>query len=97
MKRLTFVLSTFLPPHADKNLRQIFASHGIGGLVGNILTALFAQKSIAAYDGAVIRGGWLDCNYMQLAYHLANSSAGLSYSFVMTVSGGFFPEWSVSY
>jgi ammonia channel protein AmtB len=33
---------------------KIFASHGIGGIAGNILTALFAQKSIAAADGTVI-------------------------------------------
>jgi Amt family ammonium transporter len=65
---------------------QIFASHGIGGLVGNILTALFAEKAIAAYDGTVINGGWLDHHYIQLAYHLADSSAGLAYAFIMTVS-----------
>lgn len=63
---------------------DIFASHGIGGLVGNILTALFAQKSIAAYDGTIINGGWIDRHYVQLAYHLADSSAGLAYSFFMT-------------
>jgi Amt family ammonium transporter len=27
---------------------KIFASHGTGGIVGNFITALFAQKSIAA-------------------------------------------------
>jgi len=63
---------------------DIFASHGIGGIVGNILTALFAQKSIAAADGTVIAGGWLDRHYIQLAVHLADSSAGLAYSFIMT-------------
>ena len=42
-------------------LLQIFASHAIGGLVGNILTALFAQASIAGSDGyTLIDGGWLD-------------------------------------
>lgn len=72
------VNSLFSP--ADKNLRQIFASHGIGGPVGNILTAVFAQKSIAAYDGVVTKRGRLDLNCMQLAYHLDNSSAGIAYS-----------------
>jgi len=65
---------------------DIFASHGIGGLVGNILTALFAQKSIAALDGSTINGGWLDHHYLQLAIHLADSSAGLAYSFIMTTA-----------
>jgi len=64
---------------------DIFASHAIGGVVGNILTALFAQASVASFDGFTsIPGGWLDHHYIQLGWHLADSVAGLSYSFVMT-------------
>ena len=66
---------------------QIFATHAIGGVVGNILTGIFAQSSVAGLDGiAQIPGGWLDHHYVQLAIQLADSSAGMSYSFVMTVS-----------
>jgi Amt family ammonium transporter len=64
---------------------QIFASHAIGGIVGNLLTGLFAQSSIASFDGsAPILGGWLDHNYRQLGIQLADSVSGLAYSFVMT-------------
>ncbi|KAG6897484.1 hypothetical protein C0992_001089 [Termitomyces sp. T32_za158] len=64
---------------------DIFASHAIGGVVGNILTALFAQASVAHFDGfTVIPGGWFDHHYVQLGYQIADSVAGLSYSFVMT-------------
>ncbi|EIM87658.1 ammonium transporter [Stereum hirsutum FP-91666 SS1] len=64
---------------------DIFAVHTIGGIVGNILTGLFAQASVAGFDGvAVIPGGWLDHNYIQLGYQLADSTSGLAYSFVMT-------------
>jgi Amt family ammonium transporter len=64
---------------------DIFASHAIGGIVGNILTGFFAQASVAGFDGiTVIPGGWLDHHYIQLGYQLADSVAGLSYSFVMT-------------
>ncbi|KAF8157217.1 ammonium transporter [Crassisporium funariophilum] len=64
---------------------DIFATHGVGGIVGNLLTGLFAQASVAGFDGfSVITGGWLDKNYIQLAYQLADSVAGVSYSFVMT-------------
>ena len=67
--------------------QQIFASHAIGGVVGNILTALFAQASVAGFDGFTeIPGGWLDRHWIQLPKHLADSAAGLGYSFVMTVS-----------
>jgi len=63
----------------------IFATHAIGGIVGNICTALFAQARVAAYDGfTVISGGWLDHHWIQLPWHIADSTAGLSYSFAMT-------------
>ncbi|KAI0766312.1 ammonium transporter [Irpex lacteus] len=64
---------------------DIFASHAIGGIIGNLLTGLFAQASVAGFDDiAVIPGGWLDHHYIQLAYQLADSAAGFGYSFVMT-------------
>ena len=64
---------------------DIFAVHGVGGLVGNILTAFFAADYIAHLDNVqVIKGGWLNQNWMQLAYQLADSAAGGSYSFVVT-------------
>ncbi|KAF8884088.1 ammonium transporter [Gymnopilus junonius] len=64
---------------------DIFASHAVGGIVGNILTALFAQASVAGFDGFTeIPGGWLDHHWIQLPKHLADSAAGLGYSFVMT-------------
>ncbi|KAF9240407.1 ammonium transporter AmtB-like domain-containing protein [Melanogaster broomeanus] len=64
---------------------DIFASHAVGGIVGNVLTGLFAQASVAGADGiTVIPGGWLDHNYRQLGIQLADSVSGLSYSFVMT-------------
>ncbi|KAF7794031.1 hypothetical protein EIP86_005159 [Pleurotus ostreatoroseus] len=70
--------------HYDDCL-DIFASHGIGGMIGNVLTALFAQASVAGFDGiTVIDGGWIDHHYIQLGYQIADSMAGFGYSFVMT-------------
>ncbi|CCM05350.1 uncharacterized protein FIBRA_07564 [Fibroporia radiculosa] len=64
---------------------DIFASHAIGGVVGNVLTGLFAQSSVAGFDAiTVIPGGWLDHHYVQLGYQLADSVSGMSYSFVVT-------------
>ncbi|KAF8068037.1 ammonium transporter [Lyophyllum atratum] len=64
---------------------DIFASHAIGGIVGNIMTALFAQASVASFDGfTVIKGGWFDHHWVQLGYQVADSMAGLGYSFVVT-------------
>ncbi|KAI1302548.1 hypothetical protein EDD11_005594 [Mortierella claussenii] len=64
---------------------DVFAVHGVGGIVGNILTGIFAQSSIAALDGStVIPGGWLDRHWIQVGYQLADSSAGLAWSFGVT-------------
>ncbi|KAM6492039.1 ammonium transporter [Amanita muscaria] len=70
--------------HVDDTL-DIFASHAIGGVVGNILTAFFTQHSVLSFDGiATNPGGWFDHNWIQLGIQLADSVAGLSYSFTMT-------------
>ncbi|KAF4123418.1 ammonium transporter, Amt family [Geosmithia morbida] len=64
---------------------DIFAVHGVGGLVGNVLTALFAADYVAALDGVSrIDGGWLNRHWIQLAYQLADSFTGMAYSFAAT-------------
>ncbi|KAK7735650.1 ammonium transporter Amt1 [Cytospora paraplurivora] len=64
---------------------DIFAEHGVGGIVGNLLTALFASNYIAHLDGSTeIAGGWLNHNYVQLGYQIADCCAGFSWSFVVT-------------
>nr|POE49350.1 ammonium transporter 1 [Quercus suber] len=65
---------------------DIFAVHGIGGFIGNICTAFFAADYIAHLDGtSVIAGGWLNHHWIQLGYQIADSVAGGTYSFIMTV------------
>lgn len=64
---------------------DIFAVHGVGGLVGNVLTAFFAADYIAHLDGVTeISGGWLNQHWIQLGYQLADSVSGGVYSFTMT-------------
>ncbi|KAI8966186.1 ammonium transporter [Daldinia sp. FL1419] len=64
---------------------DIFAVHGIGGIIGNLLTGIFAADYIAALDGFTeIPGGWINHNYVQLGYQIADCVAGFSYSFVLT-------------
>jgi Amt family ammonium transporter len=59
---------------------DVFAVHGVGGIVGNLLTGIFAQKKYA--DG--IEGGWLDGHYMQIVHQLADTCAGFGWSFCIT-------------
>jgi ammonium transporter, Amt family len=64
---------------------DIFAVHAVGGFVGNILTAFFAVDWVAHLDNIqVIKGGWLNQNWIQLAYQLADSVCGGAYSFAGT-------------
>lgn len=61
---------------------DIFAEHGVGGIVGNILTAFFAADYIAHLDGVTeIKGGWINHNWVQLGYQVADSVAGFAYAF----------------
>ncbi|KAJ3012342.1 hypothetical protein HKX48_006328 [Thoreauomyces humboldtii] len=59
--------------------------HGVGGYVGGILTGVFAQKWIAALDGSVIEGGWLDGNFIQVGYQLAASTTIAAWSFFVSL------------
>ncbi|CAG8538646.1 1017_t:CDS:2 [Ambispora gerdemannii] len=64
---------------------DVFAVHCVGGITGNILTGIFAQKSIAYLDNATkIDGGWLDGNWKQIGFQLTDSVAGFTYSFSVT-------------
>jgi ammonium transporter, Amt family len=48
-------------------------------------SGLFAANYIAALDGVtVIPGGWLNQNWIQLAYQLLDCVTGFSYSFGLT-------------
>ena len=70
--------------NADDAL-DIFAVHAIGGLIGNLLTGVFAADYIAHLDGTTkIPGGWINGNWIQIAYQLADSIAGMIYSFLVT-------------
>ncbi|KAJ6262951.1 hypothetical protein Dda_1509 [Drechslerella dactyloides] len=64
---------------------DVFALHGVGGCVGNILTGLFAADYVAALDGLTeLPGGWINHNWVQLGYQLAGCCAILAYSFTVT-------------
>ncbi|CAG8818274.1 26674_t:CDS:1, partial [Racocetra persica] len=64
---------------------DVFAVHAVGGFTGNILTGIFASKSIIQMvDVTGGDGGWISRNWIQIAYQFADSVAGTLYSFLMT-------------
>ncbi|RYP67503.1 hypothetical protein DL771_007203 [Monosporascus sp. 5C6A] len=63
---------------------DIFAVHAVGGITGNLLTGIFAADYIASLDPAFSGSGWIERNFVQLGYQLADCCAGFSWSFVLT-------------
>lgn len=66
---------------------DVWAVHGIGGWVGNILTGIFASNAVITMggDAAVATGaGWVDGHFVQIGYQLAASVSASAWSFVMT-------------
>lgn len=54
-------------------------------MVGNILTALFADARVVTFDGTEIAGGWINHNWVQLGYQVADTAAITAYAFVVTM------------
>jgi Amt family ammonium transporter len=66
---------------------DVFAEHGIAGVVGLIFNAFFGADYIIGLDGVntgVITGGWLNHNYKQLYIQVAYIVACCAYAFVMS-------------
>lgn len=66
---------------------DVFAEHGVAGMVGLVFNALFAADYIIGLDGVntgLINGGWLNHNYKQLYVQIAYIVACTAYSFVVS-------------
>lgn len=40
---------------------EVFGNHGVGGIVGNLMTGVFAEKRLGAPDGGGLDGNWDQC------------------------------------
>ncbi|KAK4653416.1 hypothetical protein QC762_507100 [Podospora pseudocomata] len=66
---------------------DIFAIHGIGGVVGDILTGFFAASFVPALDGvsgASYEGGWWNRNFRQMGLQLAGATTCAAWSFFVS-------------
>lgn len=66
---------------------DIFAIHGVGGFIGDILTGFFAAPYVPAMDGVSNQyaGGWWAKNWKQMGYQLAAASFCAAWSFVISI------------
>ncbi|KZT06258.1 ammonium transporter [Laetiporus sulphureus 93-53] len=65
---------------------DLYAEHAVGGIVGLMLNALFADRELIELDGITtgVNGGWLNRNWKQLYIQFAYVCAVVGYSFVVT-------------
>lgn len=68
---------------------DIFALHGCGGVVGDILTGIFASKNVPAMDGVSVgeseyKGGWWNQHYTQMGYQIAAALTCAAWSFIIS-------------
>ncbi|KAG9223146.1 hypothetical protein CCMSSC00406_0000165 [Pleurotus cornucopiae] len=65
---------------------DLFAEHAVGGILGLLFNALFADTEVIALDGVnlEVAGGWIDHNWKQLYIQVAYICATCAYTFVMT-------------
>lgn len=60
--------------------------HGVGGIIGDSLTGIFASKVVAGLDGVTeIDGGWIDGNFIQLGYQFAAWVSIVAWTTVFTL------------
>ncbi|KAH7385245.1 ammonium transporter AmtB-like domain-containing protein [Phaeosphaeria sp. MPI-PUGE-AT-0046c] len=66
---------------------DIFAIHGVGGFIGDILTGFFAADYVPAMDGVsnTYEGGWWNRNWKQMGYQLAAACTCALWSFVISI------------
>ena len=66
---------------------DIFAEHGVAGMVGLLANGLFGADYIIGLDGVntgLINGGWVNHNWKQLYIQLAYVLAATAYAFCMS-------------
>ena len=69
---------------------DIFAVHGLAGMIGLLINGFFGVNYVPALDGltlgdAAIRGGWFNHNWIQVPIQIAYIGATSAYSFVVTM------------
>jgi len=61
-----------------------FGIHGVGGVVGGILTGVFADSRMAEFDKTTINGGWINNHFDQIGYQIAATLVIAVYSFFIS-------------
>jgi len=66
---------------------DVFAEHGIAGMIGLFFNGVFAAPYVIGLDGvntALFPGGWIERHFLQLGQQVAYIAATTAYAFVMS-------------
>jgi len=66
---------------------DVFAEHGIAGMIGLLFNALFSADYIVGLDGVnngLVAGGWIKKNWKQMYIQIAYIAAATAYAFVVS-------------
>ncbi|WEJ97661.1 hypothetical protein PSN45_005218 [Yamadazyma tenuis] len=66
---------------------DIFAIHGITGIVGSLLTGIFGESSYGS------KGGWVEGNFIQICYQILGCVVTATYVFVMSLLFLYLIDW----
>lgn len=64
--------------HIDDAL-DVFAIHGIAGIIGSILTGIFGDEVYAS------KGGWVAGHWVQIGYQILGSVVSFAYCFILSL------------
>ncbi|OLY83395.1 Ammonium transporter 1 [Smittium mucronatum] len=80
----SFYASILINNFGFNDYLNVFGCHGVSGLVGSILTGVFASKKVASYSGTDIKGGWVNGNFVQVPIQLLASITTLAWASLIT-------------
>jgi len=65
---------------------DVFAVHGVGGFIGCVLTGIFAEAYLPNLEPGNTQyiGGWINGNWPQVGYQLADACSAMLWSFIVT-------------
>ncbi len=82
---VTNIACRLKPLFAYDDTLDAFGIHGVGGIMGNFLTGIFAQSWVIGLDGTTTAlGGAIDGRPILIGYNLAGSCAIAGWSFALT-------------
>ncbi|OMJ21358.1 Ammonium transporter 1 [Smittium culicis] len=81
----SYYASSAIEKKGFKDYLGVFGCHGVSGIVGSVLTGIFASKKVAGFGEINIKGGWVDGNFVQVPIQLLSTVVSFAWSGIITL------------